>query len=207
MSKIIKINPTMPDPNAITQAISVIEKGGIISFPTQCLYGLGADALNVEAVDRVFDVKDRPFGKPILILIKNVEVLEEIVRDVPPSASRIIEKFWPGGVTIVFEANESLPDRLTAGTGKIGVRLPAHPVAAALVNSFEKPITGTSANLAGRTGCSRISDLDARITEKLDLVLDAGPLEGGVGSTVVDVTGDVPKILREGSVSSTAILP
>ena len=207
MPKIISVNPTVPDPHAIAEATGVIEKGGIISFPTRCLYGLGADALNTEAVDRVFDVKDRPYGKPILILIKNVEALEKIVRYIPTCASRIMEAFWPGSVTIVFEAKESLPLRLTAGTGKIGVRLPAHPVASALVNSIEKPITGTSANIAGRAGCSRISDLDRRVAEKLDLVLDAGPLEGGAGSTVIDVTGDAPKILREGTVPSTSILP
>ncbi|MBW2192604.1 MAG: threonylcarbamoyl-AMP synthase [Deltaproteobacteria bacterium] len=206
MPKIISVNPAAPDPHAMAEAAGVIEKGGIISFPTRCLYGLGADAWNAEAVDRVFDAKDRPYGKPILILVKNLEALEKIVRYIPPSASRIIETFWPGSVTIVFEANESLPISLTAGTGKIGVRLPAHPVASALVDLIENPMTGTSANIAGCTGCSRISDLAPRIAEKLDLVLDAGPLEGGVGSTVVDVTGDVPKILREGAVPSTSIL-
>lgn len=205
MPEIIRVNPTSPDPNVISEAAGVIQAGGVISFPTQHLYGLGADALNADAVNRIFDLKRRSQKKPILVLVKSLEDLERIVRSIPPFASRIIEKFWPGRITIIFEAKETLPVNLTAGTGKIGVRLPEHPVAAALVNSVRGPITGTSANIAGSAGCSRISDLDPRIAEKLDLVLDAGPLKGGIGSTVVDVTGEVPRILREGAVSSMAI--
>lgn len=205
MSKIITVNPTDPDPNVISEAAGVIKTGGVISFPTQYLYGLGADALNADAVNRVFGIKHRSYKKPILVLVKSLEDLERIVRSIPPVASRIIEKFWPGGITIIFEAKETLPVNLTAGTGKIGVRLPEHPVAAALVNSIGGPMTGTSANIAGNAGCSRISALDPRIAEKLDLILDAGPLKGGIGSTVVDVTGESPMILREGAVPSMAI--
>jgi L-threonylcarbamoyladenylate synthase len=205
MPKIISVNPKDPDPDIISEAAGVIQTGGVIFFPTQYLYGLGADALNADAVNRVFDMKRRSYKKPILVLVKNLEDLKRIVKSIPPSASRIIEKFWPGRITIVFEAKETLPVKLTAGTGRIGVRLPEHPVAAALVNLVEGPITGTSANIAGNAGCSRIADLDPRIAEKLDLVLDAGPLKGGIGSTVVDVTGDVPRILREGAMPSVEI--
>lgn len=205
MFKIITVNPTDPDPNVISEAARVIKTGGVISFPTQYLYGLGADALNADAVNRVFGIKHRSYKKPILVLVKSLEDLERIVRSIPPVASRIMEKFWPGRITIIFEAKETLPVNLTAGTGKIGVRLPEHPVAAALVNSIGGPMTGTSANIAGNAGCSRISDLDPRIAEKLDLILDAGPLKGGIGSTVVDVTGEAPRILREGAVPSMAI--
>ncbi len=113
--------------------------------------------------------------------------------------------FTAGKVTVVYDAAASLPERLTAGTGKIGIRLPAHPVAAALVKTLSFPITATSANLSGRPGCSQIADLDPRVTDEVDLVLDAGPLAGGMGSSVVDVTVDPPRILREGAVSSTDI--
>jgi len=206
INKIIKIDPTNPRPELIKKAARVIKMGGVISFPTQYLYGLGADALNAKAVDRVFDIKQRPYNKPVSVLIKNRTVLADLVAHIPPAASRIMDNFWPGWITIVFEAKDTLPINLTAGTGKIGVRLPGHPVALALVNSVDGPVTATSANIAGNAGCSRISEFDFHVVEKLDLILDAGPLKGGIGSTVIDVTANVPEILREGSVSSKHIL-
>jgi L-threonylcarbamoyladenylate synthase len=109
--------------------------------------------------------------------------------------------FWPGGLTIILESRPELPDLLTGKTGKIGIRVPRHPMASALVNAFDGPLTGTSANLSGRPGCSQIDDLDPQLIQQLDVVLDAGPLKGGVGSTVVDATSDPPLVLREGAVS------
>jgi L-threonylcarbamoyladenylate synthase len=117
-----------------------------------------------------------------------------------------MEAFWPGRVTLVFDARDTLPDSLTAQSGKIGVRLPGHPVAAAMVRQVKGPLTGTSANLSGRPGCYRLPDLDPQIAGQVDLVLDAGTLQGGVGSTVVDVTGEPPRILREGQVTAGQIL-
>jgi L-threonylcarbamoyladenylate synthase len=117
-----------------------------------------------------------------------------------------MDHFWPGGVTLVFKAVDTVPQHLTAGTGKIGIRLPGHPVAAALVDSLGGPLTGTSANLAGRPGSRRIDDLEPNLVQQLDAVLDAGTLKGGTGSTVVDVTQDIPRILREGEISEKEIL-
>jgi len=132
--------------------------------------------------------------------------LSKIVGDVPPVASRLIKTFWPGGLTLIFNANNTLPEALTGGTGKIGVRMPVHPVARALVSGLNGMLTGTSANISGEPGCSDVSLLDARVTEQLDLILDAGPLSGGLGSTVVDVTTPKPVIIREGSIAKTRIL-
>ena len=117
-----------------------------------------------------------------------------------------MDKFWPGRVTLVFKAADTVPHYLTAGSGKIGIRLPGHPVAAALVESLGAPLTGTSANLLGKPGCRRIDDLDPYLVQQLDAVLDAGPLKGGAGSTVVDVTQDIPTVLREGEISKNEIL-
>ncbi|NQT69795.1 MAG: threonylcarbamoyl-AMP synthase [Desulfobacteraceae bacterium] len=205
LSKIIEINPLNPQPDLISEAARVIKNGGIVLFPTRYLYGLGADALNSEAVDRVFAIKQRPSNKPLSVLINHQNDLSWLVRNVPQAAVKIMESFWPGDITIVFEANATLPRNLTAGSGKIGVRLPQHPVAVALTNAVQVPITATSANLTGRGGCSRVTDLDPLVADKLDLMLDAGPLEGGTGSTVIDVTVDVPKILREGAVPAKDI--
>lgn len=205
MRKIIKVSPSNPQADIISEAARAIENGGVISFPTKYLYGLGADALNPDAVDRIFEIKQRSYDKPLLILVNQQKDLDLLVHAVPAIALQIIKRFWPGEVTIVFEAKKTLPLNLTAGTGKIGVRLPQHPVAVALTNAVRVPITATSANLTGRGGCSRVSDLDPLITNKLDLILDAGQLEGGTGSTVIDVTFDMPKILREGAVPAKDI--
>ena len=117
-----------------------------------------------------------------------------------------MEHFWPGRVTLVFEAADSVPQALTAGTGMIGIRLPGHPVAIALVESLGGPLTGTSANLSGSPGCRRVDDLDPQLIQQLDVVLDAGPLKGGTGSTVVDVTREIPRVLRAGEISEKEIM-
>ncbi len=205
IGKVREINPISPQHDLIIEAAAIIKSGGVISFPTTGLYGLGADAYNADAVDRVFEIKQRPDNKPILVLVKNIKELDRIVRYVPSTALRIMDNFWPGKVTIVFEANDTLPDNLTAGTGKIGVRLPEHTVAFALLNALDCPLTGTSANISGNAACSRVSDLDSRIADQLDLILDAGHLKGGFGSTVVDITTDSPTILREGEVPANDI--
>ncbi len=201
-----KIDPVWPEPEIIAEAAAVIKQGGVIAFPTRCLYGLGADAFNPEAVERVIKIKQRPEQNPILVLIDSKKQLESLVMYVPPAADAIMEAFWPGRVTLVFEARNSLLDQLTAQTGKIGVRLPGHPAAFSLVKHIKRPLTGTSANISGQPGCRRPKDLDPTIAWQLDLILDAGTLMGGIGSTVVDVTVTPPRILREGAVSSRDVL-
>jgi len=201
-----QINPQKPEPEIIAEAAAVIRQGGVLAFPTRCLYGLGADAFNAEAVERVVKIKQRPEQNPILVLIDSKERLESLVMHIPPAADAIMDAFWPGRVTLVFEARNSLPDQLTARTGKIGVRLPGHPVAAALVQQAKRPVTGTSANLSGQPGCDRAQDLDPTIADQLGLILDAGTLSGGIGSTVVDVTVNPPQIIREGQVAANDIL-
>lgn len=205
-SNIREINPTTPEPEIIAEAAAVIQRGGVIAFPTRCLYGLGADAFNPDAIERLIQIKQRSGDKPILVLIDTRNRLESLVRNIPPAADAIMEAFWPGRVTLVFEARKTLAVQLTAHTGKIGVRLPGHPSASALVRHIQGPITGTSANLSGRAGCHRTQDLEPQIAGQLDLILDAGTLEGGVGSTVVDVTVAPPRILREGAVTSLDVL-
>ena len=205
-SNIRKINSQKPEAGIIAEAAGVIERGGVIVFPTRCLYGLGADAMDPEAVQRIIEIKQRPHDNPILVLIHSEKQLEMLVGKIPPAAGAIMAEFWPGRVTLVFEARDTLPGLLTAQTGKIGVRLPGHPVAAAILKQAKGPVTGTSANISGRPGCNRLGDMDPPIVEHLDLILDAGTLQGGVGSTVVDVTDEPPRILREGQVTAGQIL-
>jgi len=204
--KIKKIDPRYPDPELIGEAAGVIRRGGVVVFPTRCLYGLGADAMDPDAVERIIRIKQRPPDNPILVLIHAEAQLEMLVENIPPAAVAIMAAFWPGRVTLVFDALDTLPGLLTAQTGKIGVRLPGHPAASALLREVKGPVTGTSANLSGSPGCSRVADMGPRIVEQADLVLDAGTLQGGVGSTVVDVSEDPPRILREGQVTAGEIM-
>jgi L-threonylcarbamoyladenylate synthase len=193
----------------IDRAAALIKQGGLVVFPTSSFYGLGADALNAEAVDRVFKVKKRDPQKPLLILIACLPDLAPLVRTIPGTASQLIEAFWPGRLTLIFEAADSLPPNLTGYTGKIGIRLAKHPVASSLVKSAGKPITGTSANLSGTGGRTEVALLEGWIKDHVDMVLDAGKLPGGKGSTVVDVSVSPPKIVRQGAVRAgeiTAVL-
>ena len=199
-ARTVIIDSRKPQKDFIDDAVRIITRGGVIAFPTRSLYGLGVNALNLMAVQKIFEIKKRPLGKPILVLINDKDSIKDIAETIPPAAIRIMDIFWPGNVTIVLNAKPDLPEALTAGTGKIGVRLPQHLVASALVKAFGGPITGTSANISGDQGCNRISDLDLYVKSKLDLILDAGTLKKGKGSTVVDVTIYPPKVLREGDV-------
>jgi L-threonylcarbamoyladenylate synthase len=203
--KIITVDPSAPDRGIITHAARIINGGGVVVFPAFCLYGLAADATNPEAVRRVFDLKKRPPDNPVLILIKHSDALKDLVTDIPAPARKIMDRFWPGRVTLVFHAAPGIPGILTAGTGNIGIRVPEHPVAAELTRALPFPITGTSANLSGTGGCVTVSQLPPELVDGVDLILDAGPLKGGLGSTVVDVTCDPARILREGAVSALEI--
>ncbi len=198
--KIRKIDPGQPCSNTILEAAQIVCSGGVVVFPTTSLYGLAVDASNPSAVEKVFAIKQRPVNKPILILVPDIRDIQNLVRDVPLAAERLMTALWPGKLTLIFKAGSNLPPSLTAGTGKIGIRLPVYPVARLLVHAAGRPITATSANISGQTGCSRIADLDSAIAAAVDLILDAGPLEGGAGSTILDVSEDPPVLLREGSI-------
>ncbi len=203
--KIVKIHPTQPQPEIIEKAARVIKNGGVIAFPTRCLYGIAADAFNISAVEKVFKIKNRPLNKALLVLIKNCDAVNTLAKHIPTSAQKMMDRFWPGEVTIVFEAQPTVPATLTAGSEKIGIRLPEHPVAMALLNALDNPITGTSANLSQGSSCHQVSDLNPKVMDNLDLILDSGPLKGGSGSTVVDVTNIDPVVLREGEIPKNDI--
>jgi L-threonylcarbamoyladenylate synthase len=206
-TRIFKVAPCDPPVEAIKKAAAIIRAGGTVAYPTRCLYGLGTDAFNDAAVENIYSIKQRPAQKPILVLIDHPRQLKRLVTRVPPVAEKLMRRFWPGQVTLVFEAGAEVSPVLAGGSGKIGIRLPGHPVAAALVKAVARPITGTSANLSGSPGCHRIRDLAPQVAGRLELILDAGPLTGGLGSTVVDVTqGDRPLVLREGVISVRDIM-
>ena len=203
--EIFSVDPESPEQEIICKAAALIKKGGLVVFPTSTFYGIGALAFDTGAVDRVFRIKERDAHKPLLVLINSFADLVPLVRSIPEPATRLIKAFWPGGITLVFEAADTVAPNLTGFTGRIGVRLASHPVASALARAVGSPITGTSANLSGKGGCSEVAELSRQIKDHVDLVLDAGKLGGEKGSTVVDVTVAPPKILREGVVSAERI--
>jgi L-threonylcarbamoyladenylate synthase len=194
-----------PDHAAIIEAGKIIRDQGIVIFPAQCLYGLAANALDPKAVQKIFDLKQRPKNNPILVLIQTPKDLKPLVNHIPDSALILMDNFWPGNLTLIFEAADHVSPLLTAHTQKIGIRIPVHPVARALVKQVQGPITGTSANLSGQPACSRVSQLPLAMVQGADLILDAGHLKGGIGSTIVDVTCDPVRILRQGMVSGIKI--
>ncbi|MEE4364453.1 MAG: L-threonylcarbamoyladenylate synthase [Desulfotignum sp.] len=205
IQRVIQVHPDHPDPDVIKQAAGCIKTSGVVIFPTRCLYGLAADALDPKAVHTVFSIKKREKNNPLLVLVRSPKDLEGIVTKTPDQAKILMHAFWPGSLTLVFEAKPCVCKLLTAGTGKIGVRIPSHPVARALVHAAGRPITGTSANLSGSPGCSRISDMPGKLIQAADMVLDAGTLKGGTGSTILDITCDPPRVLRQGTIPSDTI--
>ena len=196
----------MEDPKpAISKAKEILSSGGIVAFPTESFYGLGVDAANEEAVRNIFRLKSRPGDQPLLLLISSVDELKNYVEEIPSVAKELIEQFWPGGLTIVFRATQYLSPLLTASTGKIGIRLSSHPVATALAGSLGTPVTGTSANISGQPVCSTAYEVLKTLGNKVDLILDGGKTEGGLVSTIIDITVDPPMILREGMIHRKVI--
>jgi len=206
IDRVVSLDPQHPRSGVMAEAANLVHQGQVVVFPTHGLYGLGADALNVRAVERVFALKGRDLNKPVLVLIDDIAMLDQVALALNDRIRYLMRQFWPGKVTFVVPALRDLPHGLTGGSGKIGVRQVAHPVARALVGSLGRPLTGTSANPAGGAGCSAISQLQDSIREKVALILDAGTLAGGPGSTVVDVTGETPIVLRRGAVAEDALM-
>lgn len=206
MIEVVTIAEAESRPRGIQKAASIIEEGGIVAFPTESFYGLGAAATNSSALQRLVRVKKRDPRLPILILISCIDELSECTASIPPEAFELARRFWPGGLTLVFEASQDLPPLLTAGTGKIGVRISGHPVAHALTRALEVPITGTSANISGKPPCTKAEQVVKLFDGQLDLILDGGATEGTHPSTVLDVTRNPPLLLRDGIIKAEEII-
>ncbi|MDA3915733.1 MAG: L-threonylcarbamoyladenylate synthase [Deltaproteobacteria bacterium] len=205
-NNIIAVDSTNPETDIIKRAGKIIQNSGVVIFPAQYLYGVAVNALNEKSILKVFHLKKRPINNPLLLLIHDQEQLSGLVKSIPASAQLLMDAFWPGNLTIVFKAKNSISRLLTANTAKIGIRIPAHPVAKALVKYLKSPITGTSANLSGQKGCSQINQLGPSIIDNADLVLDAGILKGGTGTTIIDVTTSAKiNIIRQGEISALRI--
>jgi L-threonylcarbamoyladenylate synthase len=193
------INAARASKEEFALILSLLHEGRVIGFPTDTAYGLGADPFNDRAVGEIFRIKGRPESKPILLLVDSLEMTEQVAHAVPLFRS-IAQSFWPGPLTLVLPAREVLPDSITAGTGTIGLRWPVCPFATMLVEMFGKPITATSANRTGQPTCITASEVSEQIGEFLPVLIDGGELPARTGSTLLDLTGQTPILLREGPV-------
>jgi len=203
--RVLKVDPERPAPEAIAEAARVLRAGGLVAFPTETVYGLGADALSAEAVARIYAAKGRPADNPLIVHVGDPEEVWRVAREVPPLARRLMERFWPGPLTLVLPRSPVVPLATTGGLDTVAVRMPSHPVALALVREAGTPVAAPSANRSGRPSPTRAEHVLEDLGEAVDLVLDGGPCPVGVESTVVDVTGPVPVVLRPGGLPREAI--
>lgn len=200
VTAVVAVDAVNPPADALARAADVLRAGGLVAFPTETFYGLGAAAHDPAAVRRVFAVKGRDEGKPLLVLVDSV-AMAETVAEVTARGRELMARHWPGALTLVLPARAGLPEALTAETGTIGVRLSPHPVARGLVRALGAPVTAPSANLAEAPPPTTAAAVMAAFDGAVDLVLDGGPTAGGPPSTVVDVTSDAPRVLRQGAVA------
>jgi L-threonylcarbamoyladenylate synthase len=198
---VLRVNSQRPESDTIRLAASLIRKGGLVAFPTETVYGLGADAFNPRAVRQLFKAKKRPLDNPPIVHVAYSQDVYQLAKEVPPAAQRLMEQFWPGPLTLILKRSDLLPDVTVAGLDTIAVRMPRHEVALAMIRESDCPVAAPSANLAGKPSPTSaehvLTDLDGRV----DAVLDAGPTVVGVESTVLDMTVDQPEVLRPGGTS------
>jgi L-threonylcarbamoyladenylate synthase len=190
----------------LINAIKIISEGGIVAFPTESFYGLGVDATNTDAVENLFQIKKRDHDLPILILISSLRDLPRYVAYIPSRAKRLGEKFWPGGLTMVFQSSPVVSSALTSSTGKVGIRISSHPLAHTLSKALNVPITATSANISGMPACIKADQVVEWFNNTVDLILDGGETQGKCPSTILDVTTEPPVIIREGMVKVEEII-
>lgn len=184
--------------DAIVRAAAVIRAGGLVAFPTETVYGLGANALDAAAVGQIFQAKGRPATNPVIVHIAQRSDLDGLVADVPKIADRLSTRFWPGPLTLVLPRGTAVPDIVTAGGSTVAVRVPAHPVAQELLRACELPLAAPSANRSMCLSPTRAEHVLRGLDARIDLILDGGPCSGGLESTVLDVTTDPPTLLRPG---------
>ncbi|MBI4849323.1 MAG: threonylcarbamoyl-AMP synthase [Nitrospirae bacterium] len=183
------------------RALETLNSGGIIAYPTESFYALGVLAADETAVKKLFELKKRPVGKPLPVIVGDMDTLRSVVENVPVNAENLIRKFWPGPLTMIFKAKDNVPFLLTGGSGKVAVRIPGESVALHLTSALKLPVTSTSANPSGELPAEDTGAVVKYFGEKIDLIIDGGKAPGGKPSTIVDVTVVPPVVLREGRIA------
>lgn len=187
------------------EARKVLKSNGIIAVPTETFFGLAVNPFQEAALSRLFALKQRAPEKPVLLLIDGPSMLSQVVREIPEAATRLMARFWPGPLTIIFPSHPHLPRLITAGTGSVGVRQPRHPLTCRLITALGYPITGTSANRSGRPPLTQAAEVAREFGDEVDLILDAGECQGGKPSTIIDASHFLPRLVRAGAIPATEL--
>jgi L-threonylcarbamoyladenylate synthase len=191
--------------DVISKAVQILRDGGLVALPTETVYGLGADATNARAVQKIFDAKGRPSTNPLIVHVADAEIAKRYTPAWPFAAGKLAEKFWPGPLTLVLPKSPAIVDAVTAGRDTVGLRVPNHPLALELLRAFDGAVAAPSANRSNHISPTCAADVKAELGDRVDLILDGGPCVVGIESTVIDLTGDRPRILRPGGVSREQI--
>jgi L-threonylcarbamoyladenylate synthase len=202
---VLKVDSQQPDAEKVRVAASIIREGGLVAFPTETVYGLGADALNSKAVLALFKAKKRPLDNPPIIHVENISDVYRLAKRVPSKADKLMREFWPGPLTLVFKRSKTVPDVTVAGLDTIAVRMPQHAVALALIRETSRPIAAPSANLAGKPSPTSADHVFDDLNGRIDAILDGGPTCIGVESTVLDLSADSALVLRPGGTPLEAL--
>lgn len=200
-TQIEKIDPYCPDPAIIGRAGEILKRGGLVAFPTETVYGLGGDALNPEASERIYRAKGRPSDNPLIVHIADRDALGGIVKEIPPKAIALADVFWPGPLTMIFERNGRVPLETTGGLDTVAVRMPSHPTAREVIRNSTGYIAAPSANASGRPSPTKAAHVIEDLSGRVEMILDGGPVGIGLESTIVDFSEQAPTILRPGYIS------
>lgn len=200
MTTMLRVDPVDPDPDTISRAAACLRGGGLVAFPTETVYGLGVHALDRDALLRLYAAKERPAHDPLIVHVTGIDDVAPLVVEVPVRARALAARFWPGPLTIVLRRSRAVPDEVTAGLPTVALRAPSHPVARALISAAGIPIAAPSANLFSRPSPTDASHVIADLGGRIDMVVDAGPTEVGLESTVLDLSRDPAVVLRPGAV-------
>lgn len=204
-TKVVKVDPDNIDYSVIMEAAEIIKRGGIVVFPTETVYGIGVDALNDHAADKIFEAKGRPQDNPLIVHIADFNQLNGLVKDIPENAEMLAERFWPGPLTMILYKKDILSDKITAGLDTAAIRIPSNKIALALIRESQKPIAAPSANTSGKPSPTEASHVIEDLMGKVDMIIDGGSTYIGLESSVVDMTGQVPVILRPGRITGEDI--
>jgi L-threonylcarbamoyladenylate synthase len=194
-----------PKPQALKKAAKIIRIGGLVAFPTETVYGLGANALNAKAVKKIFRAKERPSKNPLIVHITHFDDIQKIAKNIPTFAKKLAEKFWPGPLTLVLEKKKNIPGAVTAGLGTVAIRIPRSPIALRLIKEAGVPIAAPSANKAGKPSAVTAKHVLEDLGGLIDMIIDGGRTPIGLESTVLDLTRKVPTILRPGAITKSQI--
>lgn len=200
-TEIVNVNKERPEKDKIKRAAEIIKNGGLVAFPTETVYGLGGNALDENAAKKIYAAKGRPQDNPLIVHICSASQLDTLVKEIPARARVLMDKFWPGPLTIIFLKNDIIPFGTTGGLDTVAIRMPAHPVALELIKWAGVPIAAPSANISGRPSPALAGDVAEDLSGRIDMILDGGAASVGVESTVLDLSEQVPMILRPGGVT------